>query len=112
VARLLEGNQLGVAHHQVDTFLFGADWTDYLGRLCTYGTCPKGKPECLVPGCGREPLLRQHEDFVLSPDALAASRAVPLYERGRGILCRAAELEVIVDQADREQPAIDRAMIR
>jgi len=42
--------------------------------------------ECLTPGCGREPLLRQHEDFVLEPDALAASRALPLYERGRGLL--------------------------
>jgi predicted nucleotidyltransferase len=72
---------IGVAHHQVDIFLFGESWADYLGRLCTYGQCPKGKVECLTPGCGREPFLKQHRDFVLNPDALAAGRAVVLYER-------------------------------
>ena len=71
-------------------FIFG---TDYLGRLCTYGQCPKGKVECLVPGCGQVLLLRQHEGFVLRHDVLAADRCMPLYERGRGILCRASDAE-------------------
>jgi hypothetical protein len=85
---------IGVAHHRVDIFLFGKDWNDYLGRLCAFAQCPKGKVECLTPGCGREPFLKQHVNFVLEPGALAADRSVPLYERGKGFLRRAADLEV------------------
>jgi hypothetical protein len=94
VIDLFEQSGIGVAHHQVDIFLFGETWNDYLGRLCTYGQCPKGKVECLTPGCGRELFLRQHRDFVFEPDALAADRSVPLYERGSGFLRRASDLEV------------------
>jgi hypothetical protein len=93
VDNLLKETGIGVAHHQVDVFLFGKGWNDYLGRLCTFGQCPKGKVECLTPGCGREPFLKQHEAFVLEPDALAADRAVPLYERGRGFLRRASDID-------------------
>jgi hypothetical protein len=93
VINLFKETGIGVAHHQVDVFLFGEGWNDYLGRLCTYGECPKGKVECLTPGCGREPFLKQHERFVLEPDALAADRAVPLYERENGFLRRAADLD-------------------
>ncbi len=92
VNRLHEATGVGVAHHQVDVFLFGRDWRDYAGRLCPFGQCPKGKPECSVPGCGRLPFLKQHEAFALHREALAADRIVPLYERGQGILRRAAEL--------------------
>jgi hypothetical protein len=93
VTNLFKETGIGVAHHQVDVFLFGEGWHNYLGRLCTYGECPKGKVECLTPGCGREPFLKQHEGFVLEPDALAADRAVLLYERGSGFLRRAADLD-------------------
>ncbi len=85
-------NEGGVAHHQADVFLFGRDWHDYLGRLCIFATCPKGKRECLVPGCGRMPFLRQHEDFTIERDALSPDRHLILYERGRGIVNRAADL--------------------
>ncbi len=93
VNNLLKDTGIGVAHHQVDIFLFGEGWKHYLGRLCTFGQCPKGKVECLTPGCGREPFLKQHEGFVLEADALAADRAVPLYERGRGFLRLASDLK-------------------
>jgi hypothetical protein len=106
VDTLFKEHGLGVAHHQVDVFLFGADWSHYLGRLCTYAQCPKGKPACLTPGCGREPLLRQHDGFVLAADALAPGRAVPLYERGRGIVGRAVDLAEKIDaQGRRNQRA-------
>jgi hypothetical protein len=93
VIDLFKQSGIGVAHHQVDVFLFGEGWNDYLGRLCTFAQCPKGKIECLTPGCGREPFLKQHEGFVLEPGALAADRAVLLYERGSGFLSRASDLD-------------------
>lgn len=52
----------------------------------------KGKPECRVPGCGAVPLLQQHEDFAIYPDALAEDRILRLYDRDHGWLAKAAEL--------------------
>jgi hypothetical protein len=60
---LLATRNIGVAHHQVDVFLLEPGTNRYLGRLCRFGQCPKGKDECRVPGCGATPLLRQHEGF-------------------------------------------------
>jgi hypothetical protein len=93
VIDLFQRAGIGVAHHQVDVFLFAEDWNDYLGRLCSFAQCPKGKVECLTPGCGREPFLKQHEGFVLEPGALAVDRSLTLYERGTGFLHRASDLE-------------------
>jgi len=89
--RLLEERNIGVAHHQVEMFLMRAGTNDYLGRLCTFGECPKGKRDCEVTGCGREPFLKQHADFTFWPDAHAPQRSMRLYERERGILQRAAD---------------------
>jgi hypothetical protein len=50
--RLWQEKELGVAHHQVDIFLFDATGT-YIGRLCHFNECPKHKPECRVHRCGR-----------------------------------------------------------
>ncbi len=75
---LFEERNIGVAHHQVDIFIMEPDSNRYLGRLCSYTLCPKGKPECRVPGCGSTPLLRQHEDFRLSASALLPDRSVIL----------------------------------
>ncbi|HEY3800377.1 MAG TPA: hypothetical protein VGL58_18660 [Caulobacteraceae bacterium] len=87
---LLARDRVGVAHHELDIFFFAAGGDRYLGRLCHFATCPKGKAECLVPGCGATPLLRQHEDFVMYADALLGS--VKLYERRAGRVARAAEI--------------------
>ena len=75
---LFEVRNIGVAHHQVDIFVMEPGSNRYLGRLCSYKLCPKGKPECRVPGCGSTPLLRQHEDFRLSASALLPDRSVTL----------------------------------
>jgi hypothetical protein len=109
VANLLRETGIGVAHHQVDIFLFGDSWDNYLGRLCTYGQCPKDKVDCLTPGCGRALFLKQHEGFVLWPDALAADRGVPLYERGRGCLSRAADLDTSAHDPGLPEPAFGAA---
>lgn len=76
---LLRETGIGVAHHQLDVFLLESGCDRYLGQLCTFRTCPKGKPECLVLGCGATPFLRQLENFVLAPDALAPGRTILLF---------------------------------
>ena len=89
---LLEREETGVAHHQIDVFLLEPGSDRYLGRLCGFNACPKGKPECRVPGCGEVPWLRQHDGFVWRQDSLAPGRAVRLYDRALGIRTSAAEL--------------------
>jgi hypothetical protein len=82
VNQLWNDKEMGVAHHQVDVFLFDAAST-YLGRLCCFNQCPKHKPECHAVNCGRIPFLRQHDGFVLGPDSLRADRIQVLYDRAR-----------------------------
>jgi hypothetical protein len=72
---------IGVAHHQVDVFLIEPGTDRYLGRLCAFNKCPKGKPECRVPGCGATLFLRRIAGFALRPDALLTERIVALFER-------------------------------
>jgi hypothetical protein len=92
VTRLFADENIGVAHHQVDIFLFEPCGRRYLGRLCAFAQCPKDKVDCLTPGCGRVPLLKQHEDFVLDPEALSDHRAMALFDRAQGLLRRASDL--------------------
>jgi hypothetical protein len=82
----------GVASHQVDVFILEPVSNRYLGRLCPFNECPKGKIECLVPGCGAISFLRQHDAFCWQPDSLAADRALRLFDRASGQILRAADL--------------------
>lgn len=91
VQRLHDETGVGVAQHQVDVFVLRAGTNDYLGRLCLFGQCPKGKIECVVPGCGRPQFLRRHSGFRLRRDALAEGKVMRIYERGAGLLRRAAD---------------------
>jgi hypothetical protein len=84
VNALLADLEMGVAHHQVDVFLLEPRTSRYLGRLCHFGTCPKGKVECRVAGCGAALFLRQHERFVFDPRALE-SGGIVLFDRGSGL---------------------------
>ena len=81
-----------VASHQLDIFMLEPGSDRYLGRLCDFAQCPKGKAECEVPGCGSTPFLRQHRDFVWRPSSLAEDRAVRLFDRATGRQVRAADL--------------------
>jgi hypothetical protein len=76
---------IGVAHHQVDVFLFEPGSDRYLGRLCHFGTCPKGKPECRVAGCGAMLFLRQHEGFAFDPRSLEPARRAVLFDRAAAV---------------------------
>ncbi len=81
---LLDDRNMGVAHHQVDVFLFEPGTDRYLGRLCHFGVCPKHKPECQVEHCGASPFLQQHEGFVFDPRSLGRGTII-LFDRVRGL---------------------------
>ena len=82
----------GVADHQVDVFLFEPETDVYLGRLCNFNRCPKGRMECTVPGCGTVPFMCQFADFAVYPDILAGADQATLYTRRDGILRSALTL--------------------
>lgn len=91
---LLRDMDIGVAHHQVEVFIFEPGTDQYLGRLCCFGKCPKGKPECVVAGCGVTPFLQQHDDFTFRPDSLASERVEVLYDRNLGLSRLSDENEI------------------
>lgn len=101
---MLKRDGLGVASHQVDAFVFEPETDRYLGRLCDFNACPKGKRECRVPGCGDVAFLRQHEDFEWWPESLAGDRAVRLFDRASGTVGRAADLPLPEDPAVESAP--------
>jgi len=81
---LLYERDIGVAHHQLDIFIMEPGSDRFLGNLCCFGECPKGKPECDVPGCGATPFLRQHEKFSFNPTSLQPEKVVVLFDRRGG----------------------------
>src|SRR5712675_1261936 len=40
------GTGISVVGHQLDIFLIAPGSDRYLGRLCSFSRCPKGKPQC------------------------------------------------------------------
>jgi hypothetical protein len=76
---ILEEKDIGVAHHQVDVFILEPGTDTYLGRLCSFNRCPKGKPECQVPKCGDTLLLKQHDDFVFGQKTIGKGCSIVLY---------------------------------
>jgi hypothetical protein len=92
-----EGTGIGVASHQLDIFIIEPGSDRYLGRLCSFNQCPKGKPACLVAGCGAVPFNKQVAGFVPDPDLLTPARHGMLYERGIGRLRSALDLPATAD---------------
>ncbi|WP_119268482.1 hypothetical protein [Taklimakanibacter deserti] len=86
------GRGSGVAGHQVDVFLFEPKNNEYLGRLCKFNQCPKGKSDCLVPGCGTIPFNKIVDGFVPRDDLLAGADEAMLYRKGVGRLRSALDL--------------------
>lgn len=75
-----------VAPHQVDMFLHESANGAYIGRLCQFNTCPKGKPECLNEECGRIPFLKFVPGFAMRADALTPGRSRTLFDRSAGTM--------------------------
>lgn len=86
------GTGLSTANHQVEIFLIEPGTDRYLGRLCHFGVCPKGKLQCLVPGCGAFPFNQVVNGFVPHADLLASASYAMLYRRGEGRLRSALDL--------------------
>lgn len=91
-AAYLEGKHSGVVAHQVEIFLIEPGTDRYLGRLCCFNACPKGKRDCLVPGCGAVPFNRVVEGFRPHKSLLAPAAHAMLYRRGQGRLMSALDL--------------------
>jgi hypothetical protein len=86
------GKGPSTANHQVEIFLIEPGTDRYLGRLCNFNECPKGKPECRVPGCGAVPFNKCVDGFAPQADLLASASYAMLYRRGVGRLRSALDL--------------------
>lgn len=86
---------MGVVAHDLDIFLFDPGSDRYLGRLCYFNRCPKGKPQCRVSGCGAIPFNKQIAEFTPRPDLLAPAAHAMLYKRGVGRLRSALDLPTV-----------------
>ena len=95
-------NEAGVAAHQTDVFILEPGTDRYLGRLCEFNTCPKGKRDCLVEGCGATAFLKQHEGFKWRPKSIAPERSAILFDRASGRLKLAVELPLPTDEDEAE----------
>jgi len=89
-----------IANHEVDVFLFEPQNDRYLGRLCSFNQCPKGKPDCSVPGCGAIPFNKRIADFAPRGDLLASAARAMLYQRGAGLLRSALDLPSVDEDQD------------
>lgn len=87
-----DGAGPSVTGHQVEVFLFEPESDRYLGRICSFNICPKGKPDCAVPGCGAVPFNKTVAGLEPHADLLAPAAHAMLYRRGRGRLMSALDL--------------------
>lgn len=101
------GTGPSTASHQVEIFLIEPGTDRYLGRLCKFNACPKGRPDCRVPGCGAVPFNKRVADFVPQADLLASARYATLYRRGVGRLRSALDLPRPDDGVGRYKARVD-----
>jgi hypothetical protein len=86
------GIGMSIVSHQLDIFLFEPRTDCYLGRLCSFNECPKGKRDCLAPGCGATPFNKNVDGFEPYEDLLAPAAHAMLYQREMGRLRSALDL--------------------
>jgi hypothetical protein len=89
------GAGMSVPSNEVDGFLFEPGSNRYLGRVCKFSQCPKGKFDCLTPGCGAIPFNKVVAGFTPRADLLEPARHAMLYERGKGVLRSALDLPTV-----------------
>jgi hypothetical protein len=86
------GVGISVASHELDVFLIEPGTNRYVGRLCKFNQCPKGKLDCLTPGCGATPFNKRIAEFRPYADLLQPAAYATLYVRGTGRLRSALDL--------------------
>jgi hypothetical protein len=89
------GAGTSVVSQQLDVFLIEPGSDHYLGRLCYFNACPKGKRDCAVPGCGAIPFNKTVDGFEQRTDLLESARHGMLFERGKGRLRSALDLPTV-----------------
>jgi hypothetical protein len=99
----------GVANHEIEIFLLEPGSNRYLGRLCKFAQCPKGKRACAAPGCGSMAFLQQHAGFVFWPDTLRDDRSILLYDRDEKVVRRAADIPAVGQEPSEPRPSPSRA---
>jgi hypothetical protein len=97
------GAGVSIVGHQLDVFLFEPGSDRYLGRLCWFNQCPKGKRDCLVPGCGETSFNKRVAGFEPRADLLAPATYAMLYRRDAGKVRSALDLPS-VDEGRRPSP--------
>jgi len=103
--RFTAEHQYGPAPHQIDVFIMDADSGRFVGNLCCFKDCPKGKPDCWVEGCGNPPHLKLYNNFKLQLSALSPTKSVVLYESEEsGSPHRIERLRAVVDEILMSQP--------
>lgn len=86
------GIGISVASHELDVFLIEPGTNRYMGRLCKFNQCPKGKRDCLTPGCGAIPFNKRIAEFTPYADLLQPAGHGTLYVRSIGRLRSALDL--------------------
>jgi hypothetical protein len=89
------GTGISVVGQQLDVFLIEPGSDRYIGRLCSFSQCPKGKPACLVTGCGAIPFNKVVDGFAPRADLLAPAGQAMLYRRDVGRLRSALDLSSV-----------------
>lgn len=79
--KFVASGKWGVSNNEFDVFILQSGASKYIGNLCPYNTCPKGKDDCHVPGCGDTPFLKKFKDFTLFPDAITKKNRIDIFNR-------------------------------
>lgn len=106
------GAETSVVSQQLDVFMIEPNSDRYLGRLCSFNACPKGKRDCLAPGCGAIPFNKVVAEFSPRADLLESARYAMLYERGVGRLRSALDLPSVEEGHDERSGATARRATR
>lgn len=87
-----EGVPHQMAAHYLSATVLDVATADYRGVICTFASCPKGKPACEVRGCGVVPFLRRFADWGAADAWREAADALVLWSRRDGFLAAASDL--------------------
>ena len=81
INEFISRGKYGVSNNEFDIFLIDSESNKFLGNLCRYATCPKGKDDCSVRGCGKVPHLQKFKQFTFFPDAANQDKRIDIYDK-------------------------------